>query len=54
MSESQPVARNRTPDNRDAPEGRKFNRRVQFTVTLAEDVIIEMEQIQVPDHLKIN
>jgi outer membrane protein OmpA-like peptidoglycan-associated protein/tetratricopeptide (TPR) repeat protein len=53
-SESEPVARNRTADNRDAPEGRKFNRRVVFAVTLAEDVIIEMEKIQVPDNLKID
>ena len=32
MSENEPVARNRTKDNRDAPEGRMLNRRVQFKV----------------------
>ncbi|MFO7934435.1 MAG: OmpA family protein [Bacteroidales bacterium] len=54
MSESQPVARNRTPDNRDAPEGRKYNRRVQFNVKVSGDVILEMEKIQVPERLQLN
>jgi outer membrane protein OmpA-like peptidoglycan-associated protein len=54
LSESEHVARNRTRDNRDAPEGRALNRRVQFKVTISADVIIEMEEIQVPDHLKLN
>lgn len=52
-SESDPVALNRTRDNKDAPEGRKLNRRVQFNVSVAENVIVEMEKIEVPDHLKI-
>ncbi len=54
FSESEPVAKNRTDDNRDAPEGRKLNRRVQFRVSVTREVIIEMEQIQVPDYLKLN
>lgn len=53
MSESKHVAINTTRDNKDAPEGRKLNRRVQFNVSVVEDVIIEMEKIEVPDHLKI-
>jgi len=53
MSESEPVARNRTRDNRDAPDGRMLNRRVQFGVSLLEGVIIEMEKVVVPDHLKL-
>lgn len=54
LSESEPVARNRTPDDRDAPDGRKLNRRAQFKVSITEEVIIEMEKIQVPDHLRLN
>ncbi|MEN8204252.1 MAG: OmpA family protein [Bacteroidota bacterium] len=54
MSESDPVARNRTKDNRDAPDGRMLNRRVQFGVSLQEGVIIEMEEVEVPDHLKLD
>jgi outer membrane protein OmpA-like peptidoglycan-associated protein len=52
-SESEHVALNRTKDNRDAPEGRQLNRRVEFNVSVAEDVFIEMEKILVPDYLKI-
>ena len=52
MSESDNVARNRTRDNHDAPEGRALNRRVEFKVTRSEDVVIEMEEIDVPDYLK--
>jgi len=54
MSESEPVARNRTKDNRDAPDGRMLNRRVQFGVSLLEDVIIEMEKVEVPNHLRLD
>ena len=54
LSESEHIARNRTSDNRDAPDGRALNRRIQFKVSIAEDVIVEMEKIQVPDHLKLN
>ena len=52
-SESEFVALNRTKDNRDAPEGRQLNRRVSFKVSVAENVIIEVEKIKVPDYLKI-
>ncbi len=54
LSESEHVARNRTRDNRDSPAGRALNRRVQFNVSISDDVIIEMEKIQVPDHLKLD
>jgi len=54
MSESEHVARNRTRDNRDAPDGRKLNRRAQFKITITEEVVIEMEKIYVPDHLKLD
>lgn len=53
-SESEHVARNRTRDNRDAPDGRKLNRRAEFEVSVTETVIVEMEEIEVPDHLKLN
>ncbi len=52
-SEAMPVAINKTRDERDAPEGRKLNRRVQFDVLVDLDVVIEMEKIEVPEHLKI-
>ena len=54
MSESSPVARNTTRDERDAPEGRMLNRRVQFRVGLLEGVIVEMEKPVVPDYLKLD
>jgi outer membrane protein OmpA-like peptidoglycan-associated protein len=54
-SESENIARNTTRDNRDAPDGRMLNRRVEFRVTTTvEDVIIEMEKVKVPDHLKLD
>jgi len=53
-SEDDPVARNTTRDQRDAPDGRMLNRRVEFNVSLLEGVIIEMEKVEVPDHLKLD
>jgi outer membrane protein OmpA-like peptidoglycan-associated protein len=53
-SESEHVARNRTKDDRDAPEGRMLNRRVEFNVKVTEGLIIEMEKVMVPDHLKLD
>jgi outer membrane protein OmpA-like peptidoglycan-associated protein len=53
-SESDHVAMNRTNDNKDAPEGRKLNRRAQFKVSVTQGVIVEMEPIKVPGHLIIN
>ena len=54
MSENEPVARNTTRDQRDAPDGRMLNRRAEFKVSLIEGVIIEMEKVEVPDHLKLD
>jgi outer membrane protein OmpA-like peptidoglycan-associated protein len=54
MSESMPVARNTTRDERDAPEGRMLNRRVQFKVGLVPGVVVEMEKVVVPDYLKLD
>ncbi len=50
--ETDPVAINRTIDNRDAPRGRALNRRVQFTPIAPEGIIVEVEEITVPEHLK--
>ena len=54
LSESQHVARNQTRDNRDAPEGRMLNRRVEFKVNVTDGLIIEMETIQVPEYLRLD
>jgi len=54
MSENEHVARNRTRDNRDSPAGRALNRRAQFKVSITDEVIIEIEKINVPDHLKLD
>ncbi len=53
-SESEHVARNRTKDNKDAPDGRKLNRRAQFKVSVTQGVVVEMAPIEVPEYLKIN
>ncbi|MBN1131860.1 MAG: OmpA family protein [Bacteroidales bacterium] len=52
-SESEPIAINRTKDNYDSPEGRKLNRRVQFRVIVSNLPVSIIEDIQVPEHLKI-
>jgi len=54
MSENQHVARNTTSDNRDAPDGRMLNRRVEFKVSLMEGVVVEMEKVEIPEHLKLD
>ncbi|MDF1574694.1 MAG: OmpA family protein [Bacteroidales bacterium] len=54
MSEREHVARNTTRDERDAPDGRMLNRRVEFRVSVTEDVILEMEKVEIPDHLKLD
>jgi len=54
MSESQPMARNTTLDESDAPEGRMLNRRAEFRVSLMEGVIVEMEKVEIPEHLKLD
>ncbi len=51
--EKKPAARNTTPDGRDAPKGRELNRRVHFNVSVQGGVLIEIQDIAVPDHLKL-
>ena len=48
-----PVAINRTADNRDAPGGRALNRRVQFRISVPSGILVEVEDVEVPEHLKI-
>jgi outer membrane protein OmpA-like peptidoglycan-associated protein len=52
--EKDPAARNTTLDGRDAPKGRELNRRVHFNVSMQGGVLIEIEEIEVPDQLKLN
>jgi outer membrane protein OmpA-like peptidoglycan-associated protein/tetratricopeptide (TPR) repeat protein len=54
MGEHGNIARNTTRDNRDAPEGRMLNRRVEFKVSVSDEVIVEMEKVEVPDYLKVD
>ncbi len=51
--ETDPVAINRTIENRDAPKGRALNRRVQFIVSVPNGIVVELEDINVPEELKI-
>jgi OmpA-OmpF porin, OOP family len=52
LGEKDFVARNTTRDHRDAPEGRMLNRRVEFKVSVSDEVIVVMEKVEVPDYLK--
>jgi len=51
--ETDPVAINRTANNQDSPKGRALNRRVQFTVTVPGGALIEIDEVKVPDELKL-
>lgn len=52
--ESHPAAINKNPDGTDNPEGRKYNRRVEFDVTGADKNKIIFQKAAVPDELKVN
>lgn len=47
------LARNTTDDGRDNPEGRKFNRRVQFVLSDLPGHIKQAEKMIIPEHLII-
>ena len=51
--ETDPVAINRTAENSDAPKGRELNRRVHFKVSVPNGIVVELEDINVPEELKI-
>lgn len=53
LSESDPVAINRTTEDKDAPKGRQLNRRVEFGLELTENKFIEIEKVKVPNYLMI-
>ncbi len=53
FSEGNPVAINRTADDRDAPKGRQLNRRVEFNVKVVGNVVIEIAKVDVPEYLMI-
>jgi outer membrane protein OmpA-like peptidoglycan-associated protein len=53
--ETTPIAKNATMEGKDLPEGRQYNRRVEFLLinvdsTTASQII---EDVQIPDHLKV-
>lgn len=49
--ETEPVARNTNPNGSDSPEGRKFNRRVEFRILTPDVPNVEKAMINVPDEL---
>ncbi|MCF8347125.1 MAG: OmpA family protein, partial [Bacteroidales bacterium] len=52
--ETEHVACNRTPDNKDAPRGRALNRRVHFHASVPAGIIhIAAKKIEVPEELQI-
>ncbi len=53
LNESENVAINVYPDGRDAKEGRKLNRRVEFRIVSDGGALIEIRQVQVPELLKV-
>ncbi len=54
FSENKPAAMNTTPDGRDSVKGRMLNRRVEFRITTRPFEWIELEEVEVPDELKVN
>ncbi len=53
FGESKFIARNKNANGSDAPDGRKFNRRVDFRVIESSNKAIQGENAAVPDKLKI-
>ncbi len=53
FSESGNVAINTFPDGRDAAEGRKFNRRVEFRAIKMGGALLIIEKVPVPEHLRL-
>ncbi|MBN2681599.1 MAG: PD40 domain-containing protein [Bacteroidales bacterium] len=53
MGKSQPVAINENPDGTDNPEGRSLNRRVEIKLLNATSDLVIVEEIPVPDNLRI-
>jgi outer membrane protein OmpA-like peptidoglycan-associated protein/tetratricopeptide (TPR) repeat protein len=53
LGKATPIAKNTNPDRSDNPDGRAFNRRVEFKITKCDNKTITVEPITVPDNLKI-
>jgi outer membrane protein OmpA-like peptidoglycan-associated protein/tetratricopeptide (TPR) repeat protein len=53
LSESENRAINTFSDGRDSVEGRKFNRRVEFRITELGRALLLIEEVSVPEHLKL-
>lgn len=53
LGESEHIAINQNPDGSDNPEGRKFNRRVEFKVIKPDLPNVKIEPVAIPDKLKI-
>lgn len=53
LGEDNPVAVNHHEDGSDAPEGRKYNRRVEFNISNYPQSQVRIEAIPVPEHLKL-
>lgn len=52
--ESAPIAKNATADGKDLPEGRQFNRRVEFILKDNDQIRSDLvEDIRIPDYLKV-
>lgn len=52
--ETTPIAKNATADGKDLPEGRQFNRRVEFILSDNDQIRSDLvEDIRVPDHLRV-
>ncbi len=54
FSESENIAINNFPDGKDALEGRKFNRRVEFRILELGGALLLIEEVPVPEQLKAN
>jgi len=53
FGESENIALNTYQDGRDALEGRKFNRRVEFRIAQAGGALLIIEEISVPEQLRV-
>jgi outer membrane protein OmpA-like peptidoglycan-associated protein len=52
VGETEHIAINQNPDGSDNPEGRKYNRRVEFKVIKPELPNVKIEPVAVPEKLK--
>ena len=53
LGETEHIAINQNPDGSDNPDGRKFNRRVEFKVIKPDLPNVKIEPVAVPDKLKV-